>query len=102
MRNVLNSSVVWVLTTEGERLYQRGISRRKQESFRVSRDGHSSLSGILTTFRVFRHLLAEPSKFNQSEVLRKDPKWVPHTQFRPNQVFYATSLVLLGAKAKFL
>ena len=60
MRSALNSSVVWELTADGERLFHCGIVRGKKEFFRAS-SGHHCMSGIYNTTHNKPRKVAESS-----------------------------------------
>ena len=88
------------------------LRKRSKEdwSLRASRDGHSSSSSISPTLLVFRHLL----QVQRSAVLWTLSIWLiwsfewglqmgaAYSSLGRTKVLYATYLVLLGAKAKFL
>ena len=83
---------------------------KEDSSLRASRDGHSSSSSITLTLLVFCHLL----QVQRAALLWTFSIWLfwsfewglqmgaAYSSLGRTKVLYATSLVLLGAKAKFL
>ena len=96
----INTALQWILWKRN----------KKDWSLRASRDGHSSSSSITPTLLVFRHLL----QVHRAAVLWTFSIWLfwsfewglqmgaAYSSLDRTKVLYATSLVLLGAKAKFL